>query len=219
MNVIIAGSTGMIGSLILEQCIKSKEVKSVTNLIRQPKKDTLNPKNTTIVVSDFVTYDNQNLAFKNIDIAFFCLGVYTGQVKDDAFKQITVDYAVGFAKMLKANSPNARLCLLSGAGADRTEKSRTAFARYKGMAENQISKLGLELYSFRPGYIYPVTPRKEPNILYKLFRYLYPLVKLMGSSASIKSTELANAMYQVGIHGADEEILENKDIVKLIQLN
>lgn len=216
MNVIIAGSTGMIGSLILEHCIKSEEIKSITNLIRQTKKEALNPKISNLVVTDFATYDNQNLAFKNIDVAFFCLGVYTGQVKDNVFKQITVDYAVGFAKILKANSPNARLCLLSGAGADRTEKSRTAFARYKGMAENQISKLGLEFYSFRPGYIYPVTPRKEPNVLYKLFRYLYPLVKLMGSSASIKSTELANVMYQIGIKGADEEILENKDIIKLV---
>lgn len=216
MNVIIAGSTGMIGSLIIEHCIKSEEIKSITNLIRQTKKEALNPKISNLVVTDFATYDNQNLAFKNIDVAFFCLGVYTGQVKDNVFKQITVDYAVGFAKILKANSPNARLCLLSGAGADRTEKSRTAFARYKGMAENQISKLGLEFYSFRPGYIYPVTPRKEPNVLYKLFRYLYPLVKLMGSSASIKSTELANVMYQIGIKGADEEILENKDIIKLV---
>jgi len=214
-KVLIAGASGMVGNITLDYCLKSSNVVEVISLVRK-KSNTTHPKLKEVIVEDFIDYANDKGLFKNIDSAYFCIGVYTGSVPDKLFKQITVDYAVGFAKTLKANSPNARLCLLSGAGADRTEKSRTAFARYKGMAENKISKLGLEFYCFRPGYIYPVTPRKEPNVLYKLFRYLYPLVKLMGSSASIKSTELAKAIYLAGINGADEEILENKDIVKLL---
>lgn len=214
-NVIITGSTGMIGSLILEYCLSSSDIAQVTALVRR-KTDRIHPKLKTVVVNDFADYGAQVDLFKNIDIAFFCIGVYTGQVPDDKFKIITIDYAVAFAKALKANSPTASLCFLSGAGADRTEKSSTSFARYKGMAENQIAQLGLNFYTFRPGYIYPVTPRKEPNLMYRVSRTLYPLIRLMGKNSSIKSTELARAMFNVGLQGAKAEILENRAILELV---
>ncbi len=81
------------------------------------------------------------------------------------------------------------------------------------MAENQISKLGFNFFTFRPGYIYPVTPRKEPNWMYRLSRSLYPIIKLFGKNSSIKSTELAQEMFQVGLSGAKKEVLENVDIL------
>jgi len=76
-----------------------------------------------------------NYNFNNIDTAYFCIGVYTEAVSNDVFKKITVDFALTFADILKANSPKATLCFLSGAGADQTEKSRIAFVKFKGMAE------------------------------------------------------------------------------------
>ncbi len=210
-NVIIAGATGMVGSLILEKCLASDEVAQVVSMVRK-KSSVDHPKLKNVIVTNFTDYSDHADMFKNIDAAYFCIGVYTGQVPDEAFREITVDYAVAFAEALKTNSPNANLCLLSGSGADRTEKSRTAFARYKGIAENKISAMDLPFYTFRPGYIYPVTPRKEPNFMYSLSRTLYPLIKLMGKNASIKSTELATAMFNVGMNGGEQEIFENRDI-------
>jgi len=81
------------------------------------------------------------------------------------------------------------------------------------MAENQIDAMDLAFHSFRPGYIYPETPRKEPNMMYRVSRALYPLIKLFGDNYSIKSTELAEAMFKVGMHGADKTVLENRDIL------
>ena len=214
-NVIIAGASGMVGKLILENCLHSAEVERVTTLVRR-KSNNQHPKLIEVVVDNFSDYTSQAYLFKNIDAAFFCIGVYTGQVPDNQFKAITVDYAVALAKALKAKSPNANFCLLSGAGADRSEKSRTSFARYKGMAENQISALGLNFYTFRPGYIYPVTARKEPNIMYRIMRMLYPLIRLGGSNSSIKSTELASALFNVGLNGAKKEVLENRDILEYV---
>ncbi len=214
-NIIIAGASGMVGSILLKHCLSSSEVAQVASLVRR-KSNHQHPKFKEIIVKDFTDYSNNATLFKNIDAAFFCIGVYTGQVSDDKFKIITVDYAVAFAEALKANSPNANLCLLSGAGADRTEKSNASFARYKGMAENQISALGLNFYAFRPGYIYPVTPRKEPNIMYRAMRLFYPLIRLGGSNSSIKSTELATALFNVGMNGAKKEVLENRDILEYI---
>lgn len=214
-KVIIAGASGMIGGLILEQCLSSTTILQVTSLVRKAS-DTKHPKLKEVVISDFANFSTQEALFQDIDIAFFCIGVYTGQVPDDKFKVITVDYAVAFGEVLIANSPTANLCFLSGAGADRSEKSRTSFARYKGMAENQIAKLGLNFYSFRPGYIYPVVPRNEPNLMYRLMRLLYPLIKMGGSNSSITSTELATAMFNVGLNGAKGEVLENRDILEVV---
>jgi uncharacterized protein YbjT (DUF2867 family) len=212
MNVIIAGSTGMVGNLVLTNCLNSDEISEVRSLVRQPTGLT-HRKLTEIVIQDFEDYSGHPNLFKEINTAFFCLGVYTGQVSDEMFKKITVDYAVKFAAALERDSPGARICLLSGAGADRTEKSGTAFARYKGMAENQISILNLELYSFRPAYIYPVEPRNEPNLGYRILRVFYPLLKIFGKKFSIKSAELAKAMFYVGLNGAGKQTLENQDIL------
>ena len=136
-KVIITGATGMVGSLTLSQCLASSEISKVISLVRR-KSDNNHPKLNEIIISNFTDYSSQADLFKNIDIAFFCIGVYTGQVPDNKFKEITVDYAVAFAEALKTNSPTSTLCLLSCAGADRTEKSRVSFAKYKGMAENRI---------------------------------------------------------------------------------
>ena len=215
-KVLIAGASGMIGNIILDHCLSSSNVGEVISLVRKTSNNT-HSKLKEVIIEDFTDYSNHKNLFKNLDSAFFCIGVYTGSVSDNLFKEITVDYAVSFAKMLKDNSTNAKLCLLSGAGADRTEKSKTSFALYKGMAENQIDKLGLEFYTFRPGYIYPVEQRKEPNLMYSIMRNLYPILKLLGRNFSIKSTELGKVMYEIGINGTDKTILENKDLINCLK--
>lgn len=215
MKVIIAGASGMVGNLVLQECIQSDQINEIISLARKPSNSS-NSKINEIIISDFTDYSNHNQHFKNVSAAFFCIGAYTGQVKDDEFKLITVDYAIEFAKALAENSPGVRLSFLSGQGADRTEKSRMSFAKYKGIAENQIAKLDLEFHTFRPGYIYPVTPRVEPSLMYKISRSLYPLLKLFGKNISIKSTELAKGMFQVAMSGNDKEVLENRDILAVV---
>lgn len=211
-KAIIVGASGMIGSLILKHCLASDEISGVTSLVRK-KSGISHPKLNEKVTNNFKNLSELSNEFQAVDMAFFCLGVYTGQVPDEKFKEITVDYGIAFTQALRSGSPKAKLCFLSGAGADRTERSSASFARYKGMVENEISSMNLAFYAFRPGYIYPVERRKEPNLMYRILRMAYPLMQLLGSDGSIKSTELAYAMFNVGIHGADREILENRAIL------
>ena len=215
-KVLIAGSSGMIGGLILKHCLDSDQISEVILIIR--KNSGLNhPKLRKIIHRDFTDFSPIVSVFQNIDTAFFCVGVYTGSVPDVEFKKITVDYAKAFADALKSQSPGATLCFLSGQGADKTEKSRISFARYKGMAENYLEKKSFSrLYIFRPSYIYPVEKRKEPNISYSIMRSLYPLIKLFGRNASIKSTELAEAMFHAGMNGFNQTIIENIEIFRLL---
>jgi hypothetical protein len=83
------------------------------------------------------------------------------------------------------------------------------------MIENKISALGFKsFHSFRPAYIYPVNKRKEPNIAYSFFRLIYPFVSKILPNKTIKSTSLANTIFEVGINGHEKEVLENIDILR-----
>ena len=216
-RVIITGSTGMVGGLILKLCLESKDISEVIALVRRPA-NTIHPKYKEVVVLDFLDYTSQQQYFKEIDIVFYCLGAYTGSVPAEEFRIINYDYPFNLAKSIHFESPNAKFCLLSGQGADRTEKSTMQFAKDKGAIENALSALNFKaFYSFRPGYIYPTKKRKEPNFFYTLSRLLYPILKLMGNNLSITDHQLANTMFTVGMNGYSKEVLENKDM-RMLQL-
>ena len=173
-KVIITGASGMVGGHLLDVCLASDEVGEVISLVRKPGK--LNhEKLKEIVLEDFLNYESLSEELTDVFAVFFCIGVYTGAVPRETFRAITVEYPVQLAKALYQHSPQAKFCLLSGQGADRTEKSRMMFAKDKGVAENQLAAIGLKAFhTFRPGYIYPVVPRKEPNFSYTISRKAYP---------------------------------------------
>lgn len=215
-KALITGATGMIGELVLEHCLGSQDLSEVVSLVRRPS-GKLHAKLREVVLEDFLTLEEGADYLEAIEVVYYCLGVYTGAVNRELFREITVEYPDALADVLRKRSADLSFCLLSGAGADRSEKSRMMFAKDKGIIENRLSKKGFKAFhAFRPGYIYPVTPRPEPNFSYRLMRVLYPLIKLMGKNASIRSTDLAKAMFTVGLHGCDQEILENSDILNLL---
>lgn len=217
MKVLLTGATGMVGSLVLRQCLDNREILEVVSLLRRSS-GVQHPKLTELVVENFLALEEDAKCFHGIDVVYYCQGVYTGTVDRETFRQITVDYPEALAKIIKTTSPDARFCLLSGAGADRAGKSRMAFAKDKGEIENRLSNLGLgAFHSFRPGYIFPVSPRQEPGLGYRLLRLLYPLIRLFGEGSSIRSTDLAEAMFRVGLQSHAQEILENQDIVAVIR--
>lgn len=214
-KILITGATGMIGGLILESALKDDQLIDVLSIVRK-KSGISHQKLKEVIITDFLDYSAIEDLLKNIDAVYYCLGVYTGKAPRDEFRKITVDYPAALARTIFKHSPQANFCLLSGQGADRSEKSSLMFAKDKGEIENILSGLGFKaFYAFRPSYIYPVTPRKEPNFAYTFFRGLYPLVRILGKNFSIRSTALALVMYKVGLVGAEKEVLENRDIIAL----
>ena len=217
-NVIITGATGMVGGLALRMCLNSPDVSRVTAMGRRAT-GVDNPKLTDVIVDDFSDGSHAADAFENQDAALFCLGAYTGTVPDDLFRKITVDYTIAFAEALYKTSPGAVFCLLSGQGADQTGKSRMAFARYKGEAEKALLQIGFSrVHIFRPGYIYPVTPRQEPNLMYRISRFMYPVLRSVYPNIGIPSDDLARAMVIAGLYGTGSHqnpILENRDIRRM----
>ena len=218
-NILICGSTGMVGGLALRICLDRKDVQYVTSISRRST-GIKHPKLKEIIHEDFLDFSAVEDNFKQQDVCLFCIGVYTGQVSRELFRTITVDYTRTFAETLKKHSPEATFCFLSGQGADSQEKSRVMFAKDKGIAENLLLKLKfMPTYIFRPGYIYPVTPRKEPNFSYKLLRVVYKPISKIYPNIGLSSVDLASAMVHLGIHANAHvgPILENIDIRKISQ--
>ncbi len=119
------------------------------------------------------------------------------------------------------SNPNAEFSFLSGNGADPTGRSRVAFARYKGQAEKALVAAGFpRVYLFRPAYIYPVQPRKEPNFSYRLLRAVYPVFRLLFPNQVIRADELAWAMVDVVLRqtrGRQGLVFENRDIRTMVE--
>jgi uncharacterized protein YbjT (DUF2867 family) len=132
-----------------------------------------------------------------------------------------VDYTIAFAQVLRTASPTAAFSFLSGSGADPTGRSRLAFARYKGVAEKALLAAGFSrVYIFRPAYIYPVEPRKEPNFSYRLLRGIYPAFRVLFPNQVIRADDLARAMVDVAVRGTGEPgglVLENRDIRAMVE--
>ncbi len=213
-NVIITGSSGMVGGLILQECLDRADVAKVTTVGRRSS-GIKHPKLREVIHKDFLHFDPQSDWLQNQQVCYFCIGVYTGTVDRERFREITVDYTRLFAEALKAaNGTDISFCFLSGQGADSSEKSRVAFAKDKGIAENTLKRLSFsKLHIFRPGYIYPVTPRQEPNFTYRIMRWLYPrlMVKIY-PNIGLTSAQLAATMTEVGLNGGDLETYENNEI-------
>ena len=111
-----------------------------------------------------------------------------------------MDYTIEFARVLRGSSPDAAFSFLSGSGADPTGRSRMPFARYKGEAEKALLAAGFpRVYLFRPAYIYPVEPRKEPNFSYRLLRAIYPAFRVLFPNQVIRADDLARAMVDVAV--------------------
>lgn len=214
-HILIAGASGMVGSHLLEICQQSEDVDTIFILSRKPS-NLQHAKTKEIIVDDFLNYDKVIPMMEKIDIVFFCVGVYTGAVNRDTFRTITIDYPVELAKAVYTHSPASKFILLSGAGADRTEKSKVMFAKDKGIAENKLFEIyGNHFHSARPGYIYPTINRKEPNFSYTFFRMLYPIIKLLGKKYSITSLELAKAMFAIGMNKQEQTVFENEEMTKI----
>jgi uncharacterized protein YbjT (DUF2867 family) len=220
-RLVIVGATGMVGGYALRYVLNDPAIGLVTAIGRRSL-GILHPKLKEVLNQDFADCSALTNALTGQDAAVFCLGAYTGAVSDAALRKVTVDYTIEFARVLRAASPAAAFSFLSGSGADPTGKSRIAFARYKGEAENALLAAGFpRVIIFRPAYIYPVEPRKEPNFGYRLLRTIYPVFRLLVPNQVIRADDLARGMVNTVVQRTGEReglILENRDIRALVEL-
>ena len=219
-RVVIVGASGMVGGYALRSALENGAVLSVTSIGRK-KLGISHPRLTEVLHPDFADCSALAETLAGQEAAVFCLGTYTGAVPDAELRKITVDYTVEFARVLRIGSAGAAFSFLSGNGADPTGRSRMPFARYKGQAENALLAAGFaHVYIFRPAYIYPVEPRKEPNFSYRLLRAIYPVFRALFPNQVIRADDLGRAMVDVAVSEPGQRggrVLENRDIRAMVE--
>ncbi len=202
IRLVIVGATGMVGGYALSYALDHPSVGVVT-VIGRRKLDISHPKLRQVLHRDFADCSALAKPLSEQDAAIFS-------------RKITVDYTIEFARVLRAGSPGAAFSFLSGSGPDQTGQSRMAFARYKGEAEKALLAAGFpRLYIFRPAYVYPIEPRKEPNFSYRLLRAIYPLFRVLFPNQVIRADDLAKAMVDVAVrrkHEGESVVFENREI-------
>jgi uncharacterized protein YbjT (DUF2867 family) len=219
-RLVIVGATGMVGGYALRYALDNSEVKSVTSIGRKTV-GISHPKLEQVLHQNFANCSPLANVLSNQDAVVYCLGTYTGSVSDEQLRVITADYTIEFARVFRDSSPDAAFSFLSGNGADPTGRSRLAFARYKGQAEKLLLAVGFpRVYLFRPAYVYPVEPRKEPNFNYRLIRAIYPVFRVLLPNQVIRADDLARAMVDVVLRQTQERqgvVFENRDIRSMVE--
>jgi uncharacterized protein YbjT (DUF2867 family) len=218
-RLVIVGATGMVGGYALRYALDNFAVKSVTSIGRK-RLGITHPKLKEVLHQDFADCSPLADVLSAQDVVVYCLGTYTGSVSDEQLRIITTDYTIEFARVFRGSSPNAAFSFLSGNGADPSGRSRLAFARYKGQAENALLAAGFpHVYIFRPAYIYPVEPRNEPNLSYRLMRAVYPVFRVLFPNQVIRADDLGQVMVDVAVNETGESrkhVLENREIRAMV---
>jgi uncharacterized protein YbjT (DUF2867 family) len=225
MKVVLFGATGMVGQGVLRECLLDPDVEKVLVVGRRTigSSGKTDAKLVERVVPDLTDLSSIEADLAGYDACFFCLGVTSVGLTEDAYRKVTLDISVAAGRALARQSPGLTFVFVSGRGTDGTEKGPTMWARVKGAAENAILGMGFKAaYMFRPGIIEPKHGIKSRtpayNVLYVLLR---PLVWLIGRLApdSITTTErVGRAMLVAAKRGAPQKYLENKDINSLAAL-
>jgi uncharacterized protein YbjT (DUF2867 family) len=195
-------------------------VKNVTSIGRK-RLGISNPKLKEVLHQNFADCSALADVLSEQDAGVYCLGTYTGSVSDEQLRVITAT----IRSNSRAFSATAVLTLafsfLSGNGADPSGRSRLAFARYKGHAENALLAGGFRrVYIFRPAYIYPVEPRREPNLSYRLLRAVYPVFRVLFPNQVIRADDLGRVMVDLALSETGESrnlILENREIRAMVK--
>jgi uncharacterized protein YbjT (DUF2867 family) len=211
IKAIITGSTGMVGEGVLHECLLHPEVKEVLVINRKPC-GVKHPKLKEIIHGNFFDMLPVAAQLHGYNACYFCLGVSSVGMKEDAYKHATYDLTMEVAKTLAAMNPEMTFCYVSGAGTDRN----SMWAKVKKQTENDLQQLPFKAaYMFRPGYMQPTKGMQRTQSFYKYMSWLYPVLRRMFPQGVSTLAELGQAMINVTRYGFPKKVLEVKDIVQL----
>ncbi len=216
-NVLITGSTGMVGKGVLLECLDHPRIDQVLVLNRS----TLgmqHPKLREVLLADFLQVDGIREHLRGYDACFFCMGVSSVGMSEEQYSRITYDATKAFADVLFELNPEMVFIYVSGTGTDSTESGRSMWARVKGRTENMVFAKGFrDAYAFRPGLILPERNIRSRtgwyNAIYTVLRPFFPLFR---NSRNVTTTsKVGLAMINTLFYPTEKKVLENADINQL----
>ena len=220
MKVIVVGASGMVGQGVLRECLLDADVERVLVVGRRALGQT-DPKLVERVVPELTDLSAIEADLQGYGACFFCLGVTSVGLTEEAYRKVTYDITAAFVKALAPSAAGMTFVFVSGRGTDGTEKGKVMWARVKGAAENLVLGAGFQAaYAFRPGVIQPLhgirsrTPAYR--ILYAAFSPVFGAMKLLSPQSIVTTETMGRAMLEAARRGAPQKLLENRDINALV---
>jgi nucleoside-diphosphate-sugar epimerase len=215
IRVIITGTTGMVGEGVLHECLLHPDVEAVL-IINRKSLGITHPKLKELIHEDFYNLAPIESALTDYNACFFCLGVSSVGMKEDAYYKVTYTLTMHVAGVLSRINKGMTFCYVSGAGTDGTEKGKISWARVKGKTENDLAKLPFKkVYSFRPGFIQPTKGLTKTHNFYKYINWLFPIGRALYPKGFCTMKELGTAMINIVQKGYTTTVIEGKDIITL----
>ena len=184
-TALILGSTGLIGSLLLDKLLNHSSYSKVITIVRKPQQ--FNHPKLVEIITDFNSEIKLN-EIEKIDSIFSCLGTTRKKTPDlVVYHKIEVDIPNQFAK-LGNQKGLTKFHYISAVGANAS--SSNFYLKMKGEAEKTLENNGLkQLFLYRPSLL--IGNRAEYRLTENISAKIFPLINffLRGNLSKYKSIE------------------------------
>ena len=224
-TAVIIGSTGLVGSLLVEKLAQEAGFHQIIAICRQKPKDlpVFSSPRVRVITFDFLNWSELELQIRSFigtsSSSFFCcLGTTIAQAKsEEAFKKVDHHYVVQFSKLAKSCKAE-QLLIVSALGADKN--STVFYNKVKGEAEADVQLVfSGKLHFLRPSLL--LGDRKDFRFGERIAILVSPIISplLWGPLEKFKpvrAKDVAACLYNVAskINSA-AVIIDNNEIVKL----
>ncbi|PQE33672.1 hypothetical protein CJF32_00010841 [Rutstroemia sp. NJR-2017a WRK4] len=237
MKLIVAGSTGFVGTELIRQALSNPAIKSIAALARRETAVPENPRENadpsklkSVVCDDFLNYpDRVKKELENADACIWLIAVTPSQLNQmtlDEARKICLDYTVAgietITKLPRENSAKPfRFLYVSGAKTERDQTKKPwvlgDYRLMRGEAENRVlafaqaSNGSVEASVAKPGLI--LAPGRQgpvTQVLSTIGRAIIGLPK-------VDVSEISATLLDQAINGFTKETLENADLVEIGQ--
>lgn len=211
-TAIIAGSSGLTGSYVLEMLLDSQIYDKVINLVRSHS-NIIHPKLEEHII-DFDDIDSYKYFIHGDDL-FCCLGTTIKKARSqDAFRRVDLTYPIQLA-WIASEREIKQLLIISSIGAN--PNSNNFYLRTKGECEEELKSIPFRsLTILRPSLL--LGSRKEFRFGEKLSKYVMRTFSfaLPSKYKPIESKDVAKAMYHIAQNEhSGSDIYETTAIKKL----
>lgn len=197
-RVILVGASGLIGSNLLSELIRSEAISEILLLVRRST-DVSSSKVKELIVN----FEKPNSYSIDIqaDIIYSCLGTTKSETPNSSlYRQIDLEYPLNLAKLGQKNGV-AQFHIISSLGAD--TGSSNSYLKLKGELEQELKKLSMSsLHIYQPSFL--IGERKKDRLADKIMKPVFRLIDplLIGplkKYRSIKAADVARVMLNQSI--------------------
>ncbi len=216
-RAIVFGSSGFVGSYLLQALLDSPDYDRVTAIARKPL--AISHAKLNVLIGNYDTLPDLRSEIRGDDL-FITLGTTRKNSPNQAeYYQVDHDYPVLAARMAKDNGVKS-VFVVTAVGADL--KSAFLYTRTKGEVERDILQLDFEhTHMFRPSMLMGDRIEKRPleKTLIRIWRWLNPL--LVGTAdryRGITGEALATAIVNSASNQSDKvKIYHWREMIQLIR--